>query len=124
MGSTGLEINEVECLIIGAGFGAVTLLHRLLKEGFEARVYWNCYPGARVDTDTPIYQLFDKELWEDFTFRERFAGWQELRRYFKHVDQKWQVSKYFGQSLSNFPEPLIESTIYNAEPAVRMEQER
>lgn len=22
--------------------------------------YWNCYPGARVDSDTPIYQLFDK----------------------------------------------------------------
>lgn len=24
--------------------------------------YWNCYPGARVDSDAPIYQLFDKEL--------------------------------------------------------------
>ncbi len=39
MGSAGLEIKEVECLIIGAGFGAITLLHRLLKEGFDARVY-------------------------------------------------------------------------------------
>lgn len=39
MGSIGLEINEVECLIIGAGFGAITLLHKLLREGFEVRVY-------------------------------------------------------------------------------------
>jgi len=49
--------------------------------------------GARVDSDTPIYQLFDKELWEDFTFKERYAGWQELRRYFQHVEKKWDVRK-------------------------------
>jgi len=42
---------------------------------------------------TPIYQLFDKELWEDFTFKERYAGWQELRRYFDHVEKKWDVKK-------------------------------
>lgn len=55
--------------------------------------YWNCYPGARVDSDTPIYQLFDKELWEDFTFKEKFAGWKELRNYFNHVEKKWDVRK-------------------------------
>jgi cation diffusion facilitator CzcD-associated flavoprotein CzcO len=130
MGSTGLEINEVECLIIGAGFGAITLLHKLQQQGFDVRVYekgssfggiwhWNCYPGARVDTDTPIYQLFDKELWEDFTFRERYAGWQELRRYFAHVDQKWGVSKYFGGFYSIEP-GLLEF----ADGRDRMEQER
>jgi cation diffusion facilitator CzcD-associated flavoprotein CzcO len=74
----------------------------LRKLGFSVRIfekgaasggiwYWNCYPGARVDTDTPIYQLFDKELWEDFTFKERYAGWQELRRYFEYVEKKWNV---------------------------------
>lgn len=56
--------------------------------------YWNCYPGARVDSDTPIYQLFDKELWEDFTFKERYPGWQELRRYFQHVEKKWDVKSH------------------------------
>lgn len=57
--------------------------------------YWNVYPGARVDTDTPIYQLFDKELWDDFTFKERYAGWKELRRYFDHVDKKWNLRQHF-----------------------------
>ena len=56
--------------------------------------HWNCYPGARVDSDTPIYQLFDKELWEDFTFKERYAGWPELRRYFKHMEKKWNVDDH------------------------------
>ena len=55
----------------------------------------NNHRGARVDTDTPIYQLYDKELWEDFTFKERYAGWQELRRYFDHVDKKWNLRQHF-----------------------------
>ncbi|KAK3710116.1 hypothetical protein LTR37_010547 [Vermiconidia calcicola] len=107
MGSAGnLGIREVDCLIVGAGFGAVTLLHKLLQQGFDVKVYekgstfggiwhWNCYPGARVDTDTPIYQLFDKEIWEDFTFKERYSGWQDLRRYFEHVDKKWGLREHF-----------------------------
>lgn len=75
---------------------------RLRKLGYNVRIlekggasggiwYWNCYPGARVDTDTPIYQLFDKELWQDFTFKERYPGWQELRQYFEYVEKKWNI---------------------------------
>ena len=55
--------------------------------------YWNCYPGARVDSDAPIYQLFDKEIWEEFSFTERYPGWQELRRYFDFLDSKIQYTK-------------------------------
>jgi cation diffusion facilitator CzcD-associated flavoprotein CzcO len=77
---------------------------RLRKQGLKVKIfekgaasggiwYWNCYPGARVDSDTPIYQLFDKELWEGFTFKERYAGSQELRRYFDYVEEKWDLKK-------------------------------
>jgi cation diffusion facilitator CzcD-associated flavoprotein CzcO len=55
--------------------------------------YWNTYPGARVDTDAPVYQLYDKELWEDFTFKERYPGQQDLKRYFDHVEKKWDLAK-------------------------------
>ena len=55
--------------------------------------YWNCYPGARVDSDAPIYQLFDKELWEDFTFAQRYPDRSELCRYFDHIDAKINFSK-------------------------------
>ncbi|KIW50281.1 hypothetical protein PV05_11883 [Exophiala xenobiotica] len=96
------QIEEVDVLLVGAGFSSFTLLNRLRKLGFSVRIFekgsaasgvwwWNCYPGARVDTDTPIYQLFDKELWEDFTFTERYVGWKELRRYFDYVEKKWNV---------------------------------
>ena len=75
--------------------------------------YWNCYPGgqsnhlssflgdtiadllpARVDSESPIYQLFDRELYMDFNFKERYSAWPELRRYFKYVDEKWNISEY------------------------------
>jgi cation diffusion facilitator CzcD-associated flavoprotein CzcO len=107
MGSVGepTEIPYVDCLLVGAGFASFTLLNRLRKLGYSVTIYekgeaaggiwyWNCYPGARVDSDTPIYQLFDKELWEDFTFKERYPSWPELRRYFKHVEKKWNVDQH------------------------------
>lgn len=55
--------------------------------------YSNTYPGARVDTDAPVYQLYEKELWEDFTFKERYPGQQDLKRYFNHVEKKWDLAK-------------------------------
>ena len=29
---------------------------------------------ARVDSESPIYQLFDRELYEDFTFSEKYPS--------------------------------------------------
>jgi cation diffusion facilitator CzcD-associated flavoprotein CzcO len=107
MGSIGEpDVTEVECLVIGGGFGAVALLRQLLKNGFDARVYekgstfggiwyWNCYPGARVDTDTPVYQFFEKELYDDFTYKERYPSWPDLRSYFEHVDRKEGLRQHF-----------------------------
>ena len=82
MGSTQEPIPEVDVLLVGAGFGSFAMINRLRNQGLKCKIYekgastggiwyWNCYPGARVDTDSPIYQLFDKELWKDWTFKER-----------------------------------------------------
>ena len=46
-----------------------------------------------MDSATPIYQLFEKDLYEDFTFQERYPGREEIRRYFEYVDEKWNMSK-------------------------------
>ncbi|KAJ9642022.1 hypothetical protein H2201_005947 [Coniosporium apollinis] len=104
MGSASEAIPELDVLIVGAGFGAFSTLHKLRQQGLNVKVYekgsasggiwyWNQYPGARVDSDTPIYQLFEPELYKDFTFRERYAGWRELKRYFNHVEKKWDIVK-------------------------------
>ncbi len=87
---------DCDALIVGAGFSGVYLLHRLREVGIDARLidaaaepggiwYWNCYPGARVDSQVPMYELSLPELWRDWTWSERFPGWRELRGYFRHV---------------------------------------
>ena len=67
---------DVDVLIVGAGFGGVYLLHRLRDElGYSAKIYeagtdlggiwhWNCYPGARVDTEVPIYEYSFENVWK------------------------------------------------------------
>ena len=79
-----------DALIIGAGFSGVYLLHRLRQAGFRVRLidaaaepggiwYWNCYPGARVDSHVPIYEFSLPELWQDWPWSERVPGGGELR---------------------------------------------
>jgi len=55
--------------------------------------WWNNYPGARVDTCWPFYDFSDPDLWQDWTWEERFPGRDELCRYFEHVEKKWDVKK-------------------------------
>ena len=56
--------------------------------------WWNRYPGARVDSETPIYTLSEeKNGWIDFEWRQRFPGREELMRYFHHIDKKLDLSK-------------------------------
>src|SRR6266436_5091115 len=55
--------------------------------------YWNCYPGARVDTYGPLYQFSGEELWRDWNYSELYPSWEELRAYFRHVDKKLGLSR-------------------------------
>ncbi|KAG5952784.1 hypothetical protein E4U53_008068 [Claviceps sorghi] len=96
--------TEVEVLIVGAGFAGVYLLHKLRSNGFKCLVLeagdnlggvWNSnrYPGARVDTHVPLYQLSIPEVWNTWTWTERFPDRDELVRYFRHVDNVLDISK-------------------------------
>ncbi|KIX92083.1 uncharacterized protein Z520_12237 [Fonsecaea multimorphosa CBS 102226] len=95
--------STYDVLIVGAGFAGLYLLHRLRKLGFSVHLFeagaslggtwfWNCYPGARVDSEVPIYQFASEEVWRDWEWSERYPGWQEIQRYFKHVDRVWNLS--------------------------------
>ena len=88
----------------GAGFSGVYLLYHLRKLGYSVQVfeaapelggvwYWNTYPGARVDIDSPHYALSIPEIWKDWTWKERFPGQKELREYFEYMDQRLELKK-------------------------------
>jgi cyclohexanone monooxygenase len=102
VGDTSPDV--LDALIIGAGFSGVYQLYRLRQRGFRVRLvdagaqlggiwYWNCYPGARVDSHVPNYEFSMEEIWRDWYWTERFPAWDELRRYFTHVDQKLDLSR-------------------------------
>lgn len=97
-------IEELDALIVGGGFAGVYQLFRLREQGFKARIheagaelggiwYWNCYPGARVDTDCSLYQFSREDLWRDWNWKELYPSWAELRAYFRYVDRKLDLSK-------------------------------
>jgi len=96
--------EEVDVLIVGAGFAGLYQLDRLRSLGFSVRLveagadvggiwYWNCYPGARVDTHSPIYQYSREDLWKDWNYSELYPSWQEVREYFHYVDHKLDLSR-------------------------------
>ncbi|GAA2536262.1 MULTISPECIES: NAD(P)-binding protein [Pseudonocardia] len=97
-------VEELDVLVIGAGFAGIYQLDRLRSLGYSVKVYeagsriggiwyWNCYPGARVDSDGPMYQFSREDLWQDWEYSERFPDWSEVRRYFDYLDEKLDLSK-------------------------------
>jgi len=93
-----------DAVVVGAGFAGLYQLHKLRALGFSTVLleagsglggiwHWNCYPGARVDSHVPVYEFSDEELWRDWYWEERFPDWTALRRYFRHVDEKWDLSR-------------------------------
>jgi cation diffusion facilitator CzcD-associated flavoprotein CzcO len=98
------ETGELDAVVIGAGFAGLYQLYQLRKRGFSVRVieagaeiggiwYWNCYPGARVDSHVPLYEYSMEELWRDWNWSERFPAWDEIREYFQHVDERLDLSR-------------------------------
>lgn len=101
----GGSSNEIlDVLIVGAGFSGLYLLHELRRSGFSVQVVeagsglggvWhrNRYPGVRVDSDYPVYAFSAPELWENWSWTERFPGGKELRGYFAHLDRIWDLAR-------------------------------
>jgi len=98
------EDLEVDVLIVGAGFGGTYLLYEMRKAGFKTVLFeagtsfggtwrWNVYPGARVDSEVPIYQLSIPEVYKTWTWTTNYPDWQELQAYFDHVDKVCGLSK-------------------------------
>ena len=90
--------------MVGAGFAGLYLLDRLRSMGMAVQVfeaggglggvwYWNCYPGARVDSSGRIYQYSRDDLWRKWQFSELYPSWQEIREYFRYVDEKLDLSR-------------------------------
>ncbi|KAJ5369124.1 uncharacterized protein N7496_008884 [Penicillium cataractarum] len=105
MGSVQIESYDV--LIIGAGLSGVCSLYHLRKRfpSWNIKVieaadsvggtwYWNRYPGARVDSESLSYAFsFDKELMNEWHWKESFAPQSEILRYVERIAEKHDLAK-------------------------------
>lgn len=85
--------DEIDAVVIGAGFSGLYALHRLRSLGLRCRLYeagsgvggawyWNRYPGARCDSESYFYcYSFSDELLQEWTWTQRFPEQEEIRRY-------------------------------------------
>ncbi|OXA45116.1 baeyer-Villiger monooxygenase [Folsomia candida] len=94
----------LDSVIVGAGFAGLYTLWKLRELGFSTKIlemgsdiggtwYHNRYPGARVDSEIPIYQLSMQKAWSSFEWSEKFPAREEILRYFEHLDKTLDLRK-------------------------------
>ncbi|MBM3679140.1 MAG: NAD(P)/FAD-dependent oxidoreductase, partial [Actinobacteria bacterium] len=99
------ERQEVDAVVVGAGFAGLYQLYKLRELGFTTRVfeaadgvggtwYWNCYPGARCDVESLEYSYgFSPELEQEWEWTERYPTQPEILRYLNHVADRFDLRK-------------------------------
>lgn len=99
------KMEDLDALVIGAGFSGLYMLHRLREAGFSTRVYeagggvggvwyWNRYPGARCDIESIYYNYtFSEELYKKWTWTSRYPEQQEILRYLNFVADTFDLRK-------------------------------
>jgi cyclohexanone monooxygenase len=97
--------NDLDAVVVGAGFAGLYMLHRLRGLGLSVRVfeagdgvggtwYWNRYPGARCDVESMDYSYsFSDELQQEWTWTERYAAQPEILKYINHVADRFDLRR-------------------------------
>lgn len=97
--------EEVDVVVVGAGFGGMYALYELREQGLRVRAleagsdvggtwFWNRYPGARCDVPSVEYSYsFSKELEQEWEWTEVMAAQPEILRYAIHVADRFDLRK-------------------------------
>ena len=101
-----MTINEVDVVVVGAGFGGLRSLYALRQLGKTVQVleasdgvggvwYHNGYPGARCDVESYDYSYsFSPELEQEWVWSERYATQPEIMRYIGHVVERFDLLRH------------------------------
>ena len=97
--------EQVDAVVVGAGFAGLYMLYRLRELGVTVRVieaasdvggtwYWNRYPGARCDAQSALYSYsFSEELEQEWSWSEKYATQPEILRYLSHVADRFDLRR-------------------------------
>ncbi len=103
--SPTLPRERFDAVIIGAGVAGLYQLHRLRELGFRVVAieagagvggtwFWNRYPGARVDSQSHVYQYwFSRELSDGWNWSERFPAQPETEAYLNYVADRCDLRR-------------------------------
>jgi cyclohexanone monooxygenase len=93
-------VDELDVLVVGAGFAGICALHHLRGHGLNTLLveagggvggtwYWNRYPGARVDVESLEYSYgFDDALQQEWHWPEKYSAQPDVRRYLEWVTDR------------------------------------
>lgn len=99
------EPQELDVLVVGAGFGGLYSLYLLKELGLNVKAidsaadvggtwFWNKYPGARSDVESYTYRYsWDKELLQSSQWPNNYLSQSELQSYFQEVARKHDLYK-------------------------------
>ncbi|MFC5731201.1 MULTISPECIES: flavin-containing monooxygenase [Nocardioides] len=97
--------DELDVLVIGAGFSGLYALYRLREMGRRVHLiddapdvggvwFWNRYPGARCDIESVDYcYSFSDEIVQDWTWAERYPAQPEILRYLNFVADRLDLRR-------------------------------
>ncbi|MCC2656622.1 MAG: NAD(P)/FAD-dependent oxidoreductase [Panacagrimonas sp.] len=92
-----------DAVVVGAGISGLYMLYRLREQGLNVLAieaatsvggtwYWNRYPGARVDSQSHVYQYwFSDDLLNEWSWPERFPDQAVMEQYLNHVADRFDL---------------------------------
>lgn len=96
--------RSLDAVVIGAGLSGLYALYRLRKAGLKVRAYddaeevggtwwWNCYPGARVDTPSaPFYAyIFSADLAREWDWAVTQPDQASILAYLKNFADRFDL---------------------------------
>ena len=101
-----MRTENLDALVVGAGFGGIYQLYTLRKLGLSVKVidkagdvggtwYWNRYPGAMSDSESYVYRYsWDKEDLRTYPWANHYLRQPEIRKYLEHVVDKQDLRKH------------------------------
>ena len=97
--------DDLDVLVVGAGFAGLYALHRLRELGLRVRVlergdgvggtwFYNRYPGARCDIESIDYcYSFSEELLDEWQWSERYSAQPEILDYLDYVADRFDLRR-------------------------------